>query len=542
MSGFVSPCVFPRTKGPTMLTSPVNVTIAANGVTLKPHSAPSDQGAHREPAPMATAPTPPANTTIEPQLPSNLPMTNVNAVTATAGGRTILQDLSLQVATMLRLPRRPDENMTSLFIRIIAAIEAMPQAERLQFEVRTGLKSQKITLADLAMALRNPDGIEAARLTAISEAPSAVPGKTAVTAATTTYLQEGTADGHTEETLAMRAAARNSAAGQSVFAADAKVRHGEPQPMDAKALQSQLKSMFEPGSALKPEEDRATRPASAKDAVVPVPLPTTAEAETVAISTSNLRLDAEAVEKIRSMAQTITEDLPEALVEDETLHAEEVSQPVDRRVQTMLTLKGLAEVVAALPALAAEFLAGMQPDHDAPSPPGVAVATAEAPIDLVDPEALLELASTEETVATEDAAAMPMPEEIAGERTEDITVPTASRNVSQASEQARTDPGHAAAARPDLAQFAVPFAYAQLPPVKENAIHAAEEAETRDRSDDAEDEDAADEDEDGDKRRPRDEYDAIHDPEPEDEPAIRITRDSSEADRAFALYQRMGGF
>lgn len=539
MSGFLSPCVFPRTKGPTMLTSPVNVTIAANGVTLKPHSAPSDPGAHREPAPIATAPASPANTTIEPQLPSNSPMTNVNAVTATAGGRTILQDLSLQVATMLRLARRPDENMTSLFIRIIAAIEAMPQAERLQFEVRTGLKSQKITLADLAMALRNPDGIEAARLTAISEAPSAVPGKTAVTAATTTYLQEGTADGHTEETLAMRAAARNSAAGQSVFAADAKVRHGEPQPMDAKALQSQLKSLFEPGSALKPEEEVASRFASAKDTVVPVPLPIPGEAETVAISTSNLRLDAEAVEKIRSMAQTITEDVPEALATDETLPAEEASQPVDRRVQTMLTLKGLAEVVAALPALAAEFLAGMQPDRETPLSPGVVAGTADAPIDLVDPEALPELASGEGPVATPDVADMPMPEEVAAESAEDIVIPTAGRSASQTPEQTRADAAHAPAARPDPAQFAVPFAYAPLPPVRDNTVGASEEDETHGDSDEGGE---TDEDEDGERQPPRDEYDAIHDPEPEDEPSIRITRDSSEADRAFALYQRMGGF
>jgi hypothetical protein len=59
---------------------------------------------------------------------------------------------------------------------------------------------------------------------------------------------------------------------------------------------------------------------------------------------------------------------------------------------------------------------------------------------------------------------------------------------------------------------------------------------------DTDEDDEGEDDEDGERRRPRDEYDAIHDELPEEDPVIVITRDSSEADRAFAMYQRMGGF
>ena len=200
-----------------MLTSPMNVTIPTpNGASLKAHATGADASAGRSPAlPPVTMPAPEASV-IEPLLPSNSALTTVNAVTATVASRTVLQDLTLNLANFLKLTRG-DENLTGLFIRIIATIEAMPQSERLQTEVRTGLKGMKITLWELAAALRNPDGAEAARLTAIIEAPLATPGKTSANAATNTYLQQGTTTGQAEETLAMRAAARSNAAGLGFF-------------------------------------------------------------------------------------------------------------------------------------------------------------------------------------------------------------------------------------------------------------------------------------------------------------------------------------
>lgn len=556
-----------------MLTSPVNVTIATtNGAPFKPHAAPSDAGTRKEP-PLPTAhQAQPADTMIEPTLPSNSLVTHVDAVAATAGNRTILQELTLNIAAMLRLARRPDETMTALFIRIIATIEAMPQAERLQFEVRSGLKGQKITLADLAAALRKPNGPEAARLTAIAEAPSAVPGRTAVTAATTTYLQEGTADGHTEETLAMRAAARSSAAGQNVFTAGSKLRPADSQPADAKVLQAQLKSMFEPGESRRAvSAERSAVPdrpaAQAKVAVIEGAVARDAAARTgagdapaaergsssqpatvsgkVTLSSANLKLDPPLVEKIRTVAQAIAGQASEApKVETGTPTAK--TDLSDRRLQTMLTLKGLVEVVTALPAKAAEILTGVPVEAPIPLPedtvgnPSLLMPAADGD----EPETMLsgdEARVAEEAVPDHAADVVATPD-MATESADSQLAASATRPEAEGSAEdtARfADPEGAVPMRPDLAQHGVPFAYAQLQPAREEMIETVSEEEARDETE----EEGQDEDSEGEeKRRPHDEYDAIHDPLPEEDPGIIINRDSSEADRAFALYKRMGGF
>lgn len=584
-----------------MLTSPVNVAIVpGNGVALKANTATSDHSARRDQQPAPSHHVVPAETVIEPELPSNSLLTHVNAVAATAGNRTILQELGLNVAAMLRIARRPDENLTALFLRIIAKIEAMPQSERLQFEIRAGLKPLRITLSDLVMALRKPDGQEAARLTATAEAPAAVPGRTAASAATTTYLEEGTDSGHTEETLAMRAAARNSAAGQSVFSAESKIRPTEPQPGDSKVFQSQLKTIFEPGDTkgadIKDEAPArgatggmnlsgATEPVDAGDTNAPAvlpeadsaePLPTprvsarsvlpesgSAEpthptprasgnaGENVAISSANLKLDPPTVEKIRNAAQAIANQASETLPRTEQEHPA-AEKADDRRLQTMLTLKGLAEVVTAIPAKAAELLAIVVAEATAPLPEtadGSARVPAETPPESLDDGQTLELGAAPQDVASENVMEMAASDEMPAEIQREAGMlsaegPEAQAEATAAEEHQATNAERPPLARPDLArpdltQHAVPFAYAQAQPARDEMVEAAEEEETREDTD----EDGQGEGAEGDEPdRPRDEYDAIHDPLPEEDAGVVITRDSSEADRAFALYQRMGGF
>lgn len=550
-----------------MLTSPVNVTIAAaSGAGLKANTAASDNNARREPAHVPVLPGQPVETVIEPELPSNSPINHVNAVSATVGNRTILQELSLNIATMLRIPRRPEENLTALFLRIIATIEAMPQAERLAFEMRAGLKPLKITLADLLMALRKPDGQEAARLTAMAEAPAAVPGRTAANAATTTYLEEGTNTGHTEETLAMRAAARNSAAGQSVFSAENRVRAEAPPP-DAKVLQNQLKSMFEPGETRKaPVPETAAAPIAA-EAVVSAPAeeaprPETKQApalttadtrENVAISSTSLRLDQPTLDKIRNAAQAIASQASEVPRADPERPVTDKAEAGERRVQTLLTLKGLAEAVSTIPARAAELLAGVVAEAAAPLPdPADPADAADTPDHIalaLPPEALEESEFAEFAVTADEPAAETDAEFIT---VNDIVVETQSEGgmpadaqIEEQTEAVISEDRQVAVAdrqplpRHDLAQHAVPFAYAQVQPAREELVLIVSEEDAREEEDEDGEEDG---DEDGKGRRPRDEYDAIHDEVPEDEPTVVINRDSSEADRAFALYQRMGGF
>ena len=658
-----------------MLTSPVNVTIATtNGTPFKPHATPSDAGTRKEP-PLAGKNQPqPAGVAIEPVLRANSPLTHVDAVAATAGNRTILQELTLNIAAMLKLARRPDETLTALFARIVATIEAMPQAERLQFEVRSGLKGQKITLADLAAALRKPNGPEAARLTAIAEAPSAVPGRAAVSAATTTYLQEGTADGHAEEALAMRAAARSSAAGQNVFIANSRLRPADSQPTDAKVLQAQLKSMFEPGESQRTvatergmASDRpATEPGSAASSDRPVaqtgdtaqdksaaqgedatpdrpatwvrdaapdrlaarsegtvsdksaaqaggmesgkpavrgedaaPHRFSAQAEDtvpdqpaarasvavaeraaaheiaartgpdnrpaaerglsaqpdvtsgkVVLSSASLKLDPPLVEKIRTVAQAIAGRTSEVSGAEAEKPETAKADIADRRLQPMLTLKGLVEIVTTLPAKAAEILTGMPAAAPVPLPEDASgnpslllpAATGDEPETAISSGHAETARETAPDMVPDHAADVVATPDMSAEHADSRLAAGAGRPETRAAAEdgARfANPEGAVPLRPDLVQHGVPFAYAQLQPAREDMAEAVSEEEAKD---EAEDEGQDEDGEGGEKRRPRDEYDAIHDPLPEDDPGIVINRDSSEADRAFALYQRMGGF
>lgn len=360
----------------------------------------------------------------------------------------------------------------------------------------------------------------------------------------------------------MRAAARSSAAGQSVFAAESKVRPAEGQP-DAKVLQDQLKTLFEAGESVEIAAGERTVIADLAEAVAEdadaAPAETMPEdihtghgpamnggADPVTISTSNLRLDAQALARIRTAAQAIADGSPELALGDKEEPSAEKAEPTASRLPTMLTLKGLVEVVTALPAKAVEMLATAQAAAEltTPEPPADHARPVETAVQMPQGEdALPELAADTQEARTADPGNIEAGTETLEGTAADDVLPSPTRPEAQSlAEKGHrpADPEWTPAARPDLAQHAVPFPYVQLQPARDAmADPVAEEEETRD---DGQEDAADDRDDDQEKRRPRDEYDAIHDPIPEDEPTIVINRDSSESDRAFALYQRMGGF
>jgi hypothetical protein len=89
----------------------------------------------------------------------------------------------------------------------------------------------------------------------------------------------------------------------------------------------------------------------------------------------------------------------------------------------------------------------------------------------------------------------------------------------------------------------VPFAFAALQPPRQE--FEAELLDERGRHEDEGENAEEQEQEDAEARRERLARKATDDllrPEPEADPAVKITRDSSQADRAYALYQRMAGF
>jgi hypothetical protein len=549
-----------------MMTSPVNVTIAAGSVGgLKANTSTSDNNPQRHGPPLPMTRAVPIEMVIEPELPSNSPINHVDAVTATAGSKTVLQELALNIGAMLRVARKPDETMTALFLRIMAAIEAMPKAERQLLEQRAGLKPLKITLNDLLLALRKPDSPVAARLTAMTEAPTSLPGRAAANAATTTYLQEGDASGQKAETLAMRAAARNSAAGQSVFSPDNKLRAAAP-PADGKLLQTQLKTMFEPGQSGRPVPTPAPaagtdRPASAREPVaaknqVGQEPRVSAERDPVVISSASLKLDRPTVDRIRSVAQAISSQSPEGskvaaepmAVEKVAAKAAEKAESVgDRRVQTLLTLKGFAEAMTSLPARAAELLGAVVAEAAAPATeaqetanplkPTLSPSSGVAPDTVVTAERAGNIDEAEAALMQAEGAPVEhQSEELVASQNkgtpQSATLPDESTTERLLAERQPV-------LRPEMAQHPIGFVQAQLQPARDEFVGTVEESDGRDQDDEEGDEEAGEERE---RKRPRDEYDEIHDPLPEEEPTVIITRDSSEADRAFALYQRMAGF
>lgn len=560
-----------------MLTVPVNViATTSHGASLKTHASGEDASSGKNPpAHPPNVPVPPVQAA-EPEPLPGAALALVNAVAATAASRTVLQTLAMHLASLLDLVRGKDESLTDFFTRIISAIERMPQSERLQLEVRSGLKALKITLSELATALKKPDGAEAARVTAMIEAPAAAPGKTSANAATSSYLQQGTADGHAEETLAMRAAARSNAAGLGLFSPESKARPTDHLPADPKNLQNQLKTLFEPDASDRRTSGEAPTP-TARDAAPtvlrsegksPVAAAPVVHAGGTAVEVADTDVAPADPEQRPEIAKAAVKEEPKtqapaAQAPKADGRLAERSDTADHPAKTLPTLKGLAEAVTSLPGKAAELFA---------APPAAAEVADEAVIakgtPVVDDGQLAEPATTPSAARLkaqidmpaprEDAVKVPLPQrEAIAEKpattTQQALPPAAMADDDIATEAARRKPAadmpqaggpvadnSSAAPRPALAHEGVPFAYAVLQPAKDEFSPEIEEGdESRDDGRDDSPEDDASEDE---ARRPRDAYDEMKDHQPEEEPAIVITRDSSEADRAFALYQRMGGF
>jgi len=214
----------------------------------------------------------------------------------------------------------------------------------------------------------------------------------------------------------------------------------------------------------------------------------------------------------------------------------------DHKVQTLLVLKGIAEVIE-LPAKALD----LEPEHLQPALARLrnaadlpaASASASLPADPALPTAAetadhLEQAArrTPQSSASHFEERQPML--MAGHPAE-----TGEQAAHAASRQAEAT---AAAKSAFVALDPVPFAYAAFQPAKDE--FEAAPADERSRRDDNE-EGAGDDAEDAEARRERLARKAIDDllrPEAEEEPDLKITRDSSQSDRAYALYQRMGGF
>jgi hypothetical protein len=552
----------------------------------------------------------------------------------------------------------------------------------------------KIQIPALSAALKQPDGALAARLSAMAEAPLATPQKTAAATATTTYLQEAPGVSRAAETLAMVTQARTNTEGQGIFSSTPAAPAPEKQPADARSLQTQLKSLFEPGVAEtrieiatreepanvlilgSTDEDQqgsialpaATDTPQIKPAQTTVATQPPQENEQPAIDepsekqvdvqqTNAQQADSDVVDaKSPDAKQTgaapaetrsangrpadagqtegplIKADTNTALADKELLNARSAdarsvelkpsdfrplpqvkvdsasaaaadepapaaaerrseprmsSLPVpqnnnypsaaaqlraiaqslvrekiendpgfgnsrrvgDERMQTMLTLKGIAEVITTMPSKAAEFLMSPQLVADIKAKetkPNAAEPALAAGNTGIRPNAG-ENPEPEAAIARKDAATVHQPAKpgsAAGDALEQERRLAADHPAAEPQSASRAvETGHAVIAKAAGSLDAVPFAFAALQPAKEE--FKTEAAEERGRPEDEGDDADEHEREDPEARRERLARKATDDllrPEPEADAELKITRDSSQADRAYALYQRMAGF
>lgn len=535
-------------------------------------------------------------------------LSNINAVTATAASRTVLQLLAFAIAAQLGVTRRSDEGLDAFFQRLAISITGMKDSDRSALEVRSGLKALNIRLTDLATALKSPEGNMAARIVAMAEAPRTPFAKAAAAVATSSYLQEGMGAPRASETFSIQATVRSNDERASTVANDRAPAATATIERDARSLQTKLMVMFEAGASQEPaietaqaetietkpavidaespapelsseiEEPSVTAVAVAADMDAPVQLEETVpqiagadvsavpaadfEAEPANVASASIELPIETViadaDPLQVVAAT-SEAEPQVLRSNdvvakpreaaqaatiEKLHEERIAekaQIADRRLETLLTLKGFSEVVIAKPPLP-DFIVS-QPD---PSDPRLRHVLGEEPASAVISETL---AKIEKAVASATAAIQKHNVQILQSVIEEDGAKAEIRQKA-AAEHA----GASARSHPEpephlpakvVAQEIAPFAYASLPPAKEE-FHAKGHDEDR-RSGDDDDNANGDEQqaETGDERRERlakKAQDDLLNAEPEQNETIAINRDSSESDRAYAQYQRMGGF
>jgi hypothetical protein len=554
-------------------------------------------------------------------LSGNSELASVNAVTATAGNRTVLQLLAFTIAAQLNVARRPNESVDAFFLRLATTIINMKDADRAALELRSGLKVLDIRLLDLAEALKAPEGAIAARIVAMAEAPRTPFARAAALAATSSYLQEGTTAQRASDTFSIEATVRSADEREGMVANDGAPKTTEG---DARGLQTQLKNMFELGTSTEAadagasalpaeadlmaneeqalpsaldfaenavsEQEQATADpdmsavaaleetaveqtsietidnmlatfseADSQQAALPRTADVTPETASVALETE-LATDttemgsiqpAEAMLVEADSASTTTPEETTSLTSRDTSRSAsnairhesrlvEKGQVADHRLETLLTLKGLAEV-AVVEVPQTDFIAS-QPD---PLDPRHRLSTSGVPQSAVVNEAL---ANIEKAVASATAAIRRHEAQQPQLPAEEDTTKAAAKGAAKAAQEKSAGQGQGnsdlhAPAKPLANSMAVPFAYAPIQPARDefHVKPAEEERRGEEDEDGRSDADA----ETGDERRERlarKAEDDMLNAEPEQSETISISRDSSEADRAYQQYQRMGGF
>lgn len=506
-------------------------------------------------------------------------LANVKTETATALNRTVLQTLAAAVAARMGVDRLPDELLEAFFIRLAAAIERKSGAEQGKIETRAGLKALQIPLSDLAPALRDPSGPAAARLTAKAEAPMAAPEKTAAAGITDSYLQTGSVPARSAETVAMSERNRLSTDNGNLLFQSATPRHADPQTDNAS--QTQLRTLFEPDAAgfgpdaadAAPTSQtindnntvarRGAGPAASGQerlSAVGPDLPRVETGEDASPTSPALSAnlseadDANAADtKARPDSGSASKSQPVALAAAGSDASPAKPMPSDAPAVAPKPSEVLSTdrlVLADAPPLDTLAVVGEKTDEKDLQQRLFSMLTTTQPATETDatPLAIDRQSFAKGLSPTEAGDMLDMTDagESAGaasdrsSRSRDVI---GSLLLPSATTASPAEVAQRAAAAPHLG---VPFGYVTAPPLKE--AFEADKAEDSRRG--REENGSTGDDAEGDAETPeerrerlaREAVDRLLQPEPEQPATVTVNRDSSEADRAFAYYQRLAGF
>jgi hypothetical protein len=482
-------------------------------------------------------------------------LAHLKMLPATTNNRTVIEDLMLRVGLVLKIARMKDEAIDSLLQRIITAVERMPATAYPAIELRAGLKALGVSLPELAAAIRNPDTAQAARLAARVEMPNATPARSAANAAIASYLQPEARPAASDNALAMRGDNRTLESRLGLFSE----RVAIPQPVnrndDPRQLQQHLKTMFEAG------ENRSVSRVQLSEAnLSPQTEPTTTEGGEMTSASQTAKagreipnvVEGRQIEKLQADTQipplepqdahqSERANKPDASTHAKTERRDSLkSDPGDKRLQTLLTLKGISEVITqVIDAVTDSSVSRLTEQHAQMKAArelqqAIVPSSDEAP-EQADPMKTASIAKEHrgDPLRVSDSA-----DDLAADQRmmQDRSAATGGTAATTSSAQTEQEAKHLAG---NLPGQLVPFAVVNSTPAREAFVAETREEEARDETDG---DDSGDEQSEGrERRRPRDAYDAIHDPV-EEEDGLKITRDSTDADRAFAYYQRLGGF
>lgn len=474
---------------------------------------------------------------------------NVNA-------NDVLTRLATDFARLIGEVRKPDETPQAFANRLADIIVNMKPEARAQAEVAFGLRQFGISALAFASALRNPASPEAARIVALMESPVYNAAEQALKAAISSYEQISAA--RPEVTAGQRVAAnadtRAATKQNSAATAGEAVAEGEEQLSAQQAGASSARANGQGSNAQAAAGGRLLSAAFAAQEQPAVAIATgkgaAAPAASAEIGTAGARTD----ETQASSAAAKAAD-PEAKQKIETILPR---TPDDGRngQHTMQVLRGFNVVISNVATLAGEALKTFA------AAPGQKLAEAlpAAANPATSPQVVTEAAEWQLPEIPSDEIARRAHQ--AAKAMEGKVIPL----FANASAESEADNGAArqqgmaqqmaAGAKAALATGAeinlpliiakfpdvIPFAQMPYPPARDGGGKGGHAAPDQQQGGDAEDEAGTDEEtmQDQGEREPRPEEPELL--EKPFEAEVPLKRNASDADRAFHMYQRFGGF